>query len=96
MIIEKLEPYMNSKSSIDGYYWEWRPNLEDVIKKVNEIIDAVNAVDAEPVRHGKWEYHTRYQRSCVASCSICKKRTTFFFKNGTKYCPFCGAKMDEE
>lgn len=48
----------------------------------------------EPVRHGHWEYHTRHQRDCVASCSVCRKRTTFFFKNGTKYCPFCGAKMD--
>ena len=49
-----------------------------------------------PVKHGHWEYHVRHQRDCVASCSVCKKRTTFFFKNGTEYCPFCGAKMDEE
>ena len=53
-------------------------------------------IEAEPVRHGYWEYHTRHQRDCVASCSICRKRTTFFFKSGTKYCPFCGAKMDGE
>lgn len=42
-MIKKLEPYQSSKTSIDGYSWEWRPNLEDVINKVNEIIDAVNA-----------------------------------------------------
>lgn len=46
------------------------------------------------VRHGRWEYHKRNQRDCVASCSVCRKRTTFFFKSGTEYCPFCGARMD--
>ncbi len=63
---------------------------------IAQMIESAPTVDAEPVRHGHWEYHTRHQRDCVASCSVCRKRTTFFFKNGTKYCPFCGAKMDEE
>lgn len=48
-MIEKLEPYNGNRVSLDGIHWEIRPNLEDVIKKVNEIIDAVNAVDAVPV-----------------------------------------------
>ena len=64
--------------------------------EVARAVENAPTVDAEPVRHGHWEYHTRHQRSCVASCSVCRKRTTFFFKNGTKYCPFCGAKMDGE
>ena len=42
-MIEKLEPYNSYRTSIDGTRWESRPNLEDVINKVNEIIDAVNA-----------------------------------------------------
>ena len=46
-MIKKLEPYNSSKSTVDGYHWEWRPNLEDVINKVNEIIDAVNANSLE-------------------------------------------------
>lgn len=65
-------------------------------KRIDGVLFEMPTVDAEPVRHGHWEYHTRHQRSCVVSCSMCRKRTTFFFKNGTKYCPFCGAKMAKE
>lgn len=40
-------------------------------------------VDAEPVRHGHWEeFH----------CSVCGKMG---WDNEDKYCPNCGAKMDE-
>ena len=42
-MIEKLESYNSSRTSIDGIHWEVRPNLEDIINKINEIIDMVNA-----------------------------------------------------
>lgn len=51
-------------------------------------------IDAEPVRHGRWELETsKYLRRC----SACEK-VTFYCGAGRHYdyCPNCGAKMDLE
>lgn len=88
MMIEKLGSYNSSRTSIDGIHWESHPNIEDVINKINEIIDTVNTpiVKAEIVRHGHWLWVDGVR------CSICnyKLQTTGL----TSYCPNCGAKMD--
>lgn len=65
-------------------------------------VDAVPAVDAEPVRHGKWtnvcemlppEYHDKKRCSVCANFSLHDRlgrvRTSY-------YCPTCGAKMDAD
>ena len=61
------------------------------------MIDKLPAVDAEPVRHGKWGechitgydgLHAVYTRPC----SECGHEARF----STRYCPVCGAKMDAE
>ena len=46
------------------------------------LIDNAPAVDAEPVRHGRWEYGMQ--------CSFCKQIDT----TKPNYCPNCGARMD--
>lgn len=55
------------------------------------LIEKAPAVDAEPVRHGRWvrqdETFTRFM------CSACKARN---YEGYEKYCPDCGAKMDGE
>ena len=88
MMIEKLGSYNSSRTSIDGIHWESHPNIEDVINKINEIIDTVNTpiVEAEPVRHGQWLWVDGVR------CSVCnhKLQTTGL----PSYCPNCGAKMD--
>ena len=45
-------------------------------------------VDAEPIKHGHWEYigGYGYQYRC-SNCIKCVERKT-------RYCPHCGAKMD--
>ena len=82
----------------------------------NEAIDAIieNAptVDAEPVRHGRWETvfmseATGYDPTLANyidtvfchRCSVCKEDARldeFGEEMISKYCPNCGAKMDEE
>lgn len=121
MMIKKLDPYNSSKSSTDGYHWEYRPNMEDVINKVNEIIDAVNAnsfgfsipraysrfpflgVDpgdtekSEPVRHGHWiDAYPKIEPNPMFKygiCSVCGYEQSV--SKYLKFCPNCGAKMDE-
>lgn len=39
MKIEKLESYSTSN---DGYYWIRHPNQDDIVNKINEIIDYLN------------------------------------------------------
>lgn len=66
------------------------------IEIINDIKNTP-AVDAEPVRHGKWieidprkdvEGWIEYDYQC----SICKEISW----EGTNYCPNCGARMDGE
>lgn len=63
-----------------------------------EDINVIPAVEAEPVRHGKWEQH--YIRPGVFKdgfwyCSCCGGKLADDFANHYKYCPDCGARMDE-
>lgn len=63
-----------------------------------------DAIDVEPVKHGHWEVnpHDRAYDVCSA-CGIGSKRREYGNQDGSeyvtewswKYCPNCGAKMDE-
>ena len=57
-----------------------------VRRPLEAFLDNCPRVDAEPVRHGRWEYGSAY---CV--CSECGEIPECFEPN---YCPNCGAKMD--
>ena len=73
--------------------------LSSIVRK--DIVDAP-AVNAEPVRHGKWidadgmlppEYHGKKY------CSVCLEFALydrFGRERLSQYCPFCGAKMDDQ
>lgn len=58
-----------------------------------EEISRLAAVDAVPVRHGKWVYHDDDVMPWN-SCSLCG--CSAFDLHGANYCPNCGARMDEE
>ena len=62
---------------------------------VNRVIDKAPTVDAEPVRHGHWiekgaGFNWHFE------CSACGWEDGYPFNDRMKYCPNCGAKMDEE
>ena len=69
-----------------------------IVKKygLTEIIldiDEAPTIEAEPVRHGRWIGKPIAGYSTVR-CSACGD--VFLENNGKwKYCPHCGAKMDE-
>ena len=70
---------------------------------LDQVIDAVPTVDAEPVRHGRWIYREYREYNSITSsasisigfykCSVCGHGSGV---NVDNYCPNCGAKMDEE
>lgn len=64
-----------------------------------EVVQMAQAVDAEPVRHGRWERIMEfncnpYESEIEEKCSICGRCVQRY---GTQpqdnYCPCCGAKM---
>lgn len=60
------------------------------------FIQRLPTIDAEPVRHGRWEW-----KNGRPFCSVCKNQNEpkHYFEDGTveeyNYCPNCGAKMDK-
>lgn len=75
----------------------WLDEYDFVIwHDVQKCIDKVPTVDAEPVRHGHWEWH---EDACDYFCSNCKRfvyNCSLEIVSGEyQYCPHCGAKMDE-
>ena len=71
-----------------GKYSEWY---------LADVLEQQPTVDAVPVRHGKWTRHTLgstggYGTTVMHQCSECESMTISRFR----YCPTCGARMDEE
>ena len=65
--------------------------------KFQHWVEVQPTVDAVPVRHGKWIHEVRYTIDSLHSyqqyrCSECGMT----YITNTKYCPNCGARMDEE
>lgn len=54
-----------------------------------DLIDKCPTIDAEPVRHGRWE---EYEIPHIICCSECDWGTGV--DERSNYCPNCGAKMD--
>lgn len=59
-----------------------------------ELEDALNripAADVAPVRHGRWEVGYFHDRVC----SCCLHPDNDFDDYAHKFCPHCGARMDD-
>lgn len=83
---------------IDADALEWfrvtLSNGETCILIRKSHINELPMVDAEPVRHGRWE---NYPSHSYRRCSICKMEWEKpRFNTRSNYCPNCGAKMDGE
>lgn len=63
---------------------------------IADLIANAPTVDAVPVKHGRWEYRIVGDAPIFMTnrwyCSSCGKWQTY---GRTKFCPECGAKMDE-
>ena len=66
----------------------------DAISRAIKVLESLPAADVEPVKHGQWIAQTDYP-GAYAKCSECGCRCRGYVPN-YKYCPNCGAKMDEE
>ena len=70
-------------------------DYEDRLAIVKSFVDSVPTVEAQPVRHGRWDYVTVVDEG-FWRCSNCGTPSEALgAKVLYKYCPFCGAKMGE-
>lgn len=62
------------------------------INEIGKMIERMDAVEAEPVRHGQWIEigADKRGRGGIQKCTACNG--TYPYK--CKYCPNCGAMMD--
>ena len=69
---------------------------------VRELIDAIPTIEAEPIRHGKWDDKmVAFYRVCSECGAVIRQNTNEIFLHSCmvkvgrlNYCPNCGAKMD--
>ena len=61
-------------------------------------IDMMPTIEAEPIKHGRWEVVYFDNIPTLAYCSRCDQTLRFTRENEKtpNYCPNCGAKMDGE
>lgn len=79
MHLEKAMPYI-----AEDY-------IDDVVMAC-EI--AINALQAEPVKHGEWINIFDNTWECT-NCETCEQ-FAYNIESTSDYCPNCGAKMDKE
>lgn len=90
----------NVKNKIIKYHAGLRPRyitrLDDaLISDICDIIDEENQADVQPVMHAHWtikELHYPKHLVRLHTCSSCKGQS----HRNYKFCPNCGAKMDEK
>lgn len=71
---------------------DWMRGSNSGIRAAIGLVDRAPTI--EPLKHGHWiethpEWKWEYRHHKCSVCGMCKK-------SETKYCPECGAKMDEE
>ena len=71
--------------------------------KIKRWIKNAPTIEAEPVKHGRWEEKTvsncRIDEWQSARCSVCGRYHTtpyLYYFTDYKYCPTCGTPMDLE
>ena len=77
----------------------------ELLQAVIKMVDAQEAVDAEPVRHGEWIYDPNANDFGIGGyiCNVCSAKNNNLPCNavinpqifvGSRFCPDCGARMD--
>lgn len=103
-----LRVFYNKEPIVQGEHDGMGMLAHALWRHIREAVEAIPAVEAEPVVHAHWEdmYGGKYANPRYR-CSACKEKALYRFKkNGldqweevqslTPKCSHCGAHMDEE
>lgn len=78
----------------DGCFDEWRK--EDCWQwYAIRTLEEIPTIEAKPVVHAHWKCDSAIDPYCCSNCG--KKALQDYFEEDvlSKYCPYCGAQMDE-
>lgn len=59
---------------------------------ISGVIEKAPTIEAEPVKHGRWECESDLETYTIWRCSECG----IGFEHTSPYCRYCGAKMGGE
>lgn len=76
----ELIGYLHEKTFIDG----------DDRSMVYKAIEEQPTIEAEPVKHGRWER----RMTKIYACSECTNEVTDRQRKNYSFCPYCGSKQD--
>ena len=74
---------------------EYNKGWNDCRSAFYALIDDMPAADVAPVRHGRWLKGSYVCGETEWKCSSCKETEWRTSSARLKYCPFCGAKMED-
>ena len=73
---------------------EYSGALYDCCEVDTDLIDEIPAADVAPVVHGQWILR-HIGAGHYWECSVCHTNPCIYVTEHTKFCPNCGARMDE-
>ena len=66
---------------------------------IEDMLDSMEVHEAEPVKHGKWEYYKNNGIFDTHRCTLCGEKYEMYMDIEPttiyKYCPNCGALMND-
>jgi len=69
----------------------WKPE----IVALKCFVEGIPAADVAPVRHGRWALNKKYGDYECSECGQGDVKAMDFTNLKMRYCPNCGAKMDD-
>ena len=82
--------YIDADDFLDLFYVASAGQDKAFVRTVEMVVEDTPTADVEPMRHGKWS-----SGILDFSCSACGVYQNMY-TGKSKYCPNCGAKMDEK
>ena len=92
-----MQRLIDANALIEKAYWHGEhPTVDRLFAEGADAVDVSDidnapTIEAEPVRHGRWERTS----DGAARCTACKRKMNPS-QYGYAFCGLCGAKMDKE
>ena len=90
-----MQRLIDANALVEKAYWHGEhPSVDDLFAEGVDAVDVSDidnapTIEAEPVRHGRWERTS----DGAARCTACKRKMNPS-QYGYAFCGLCGAKMD--
>lgn len=88
VLLDKMQERYDDLARDYGDYDNYVMGFHDAI----ELLENAAVADVQEVKHGKWDFITKRKVRC-SNCNFVRNIET---QIGWKYCPMCGAVMQED